>query len=145
MKHIFILLCSIAILTACNKTTIKRDYFEDGTLKSEKTFKKIDGKDILLKEINYHPNGNKYIEGNYKDGLREGKWASWYKDGQLWSEGNFKQDKSDGVRSVYHPNGNLHYKGTFDIGKRVGIWLFYDESGIKINEINYDESPEFRD
>ncbi|MDY0343768.1 MAG: hypothetical protein RBR28_09355 [Lentimicrobium sp.] len=145
MKRIFILLIAITTLAACNKPTIKKDFFEDGTLKSEKTFEKIDGKEVLIKEIRYHPNGKKYIEGNYNEGLREGKWTSWYNDGQLWSEGNFKQDKSDGERTVYHSNGKLHYKGAFDMGKRVGIWLFYDEFGVKINEINYDKTPESKD
>ena len=145
MKRLIIILVAITTLAACNKTNVKTTLFEDGSVKSEKNFKTVDGKEELTKEINFHPNGKKYIEGHYKDGLRDGYWASWYNDGQLWSEGNFKKDKSDGERTVYHPNGTLHYKGTFDMGKRVGVWTFYDEAGVKVNEINYDESTEFRD
>lgn len=145
MKRLITIIVAITTLIACNQTNVKTTLFEDGSVKSEKTYKTVNGQEQITKEISFHPNGKKYIEGHYKDGLRDGYWASWYNDGQLWSEGNFKQDKSDGERSVYHPNGTLHYKGTFNTGKRVGIWTYYDETGVKVNEINYNESPELPD
>ncbi|MDD3743494.1 MAG: hypothetical protein PHX54_07740 [Lentimicrobiaceae bacterium] len=129
------------MLTACNKATTQKEYFNDGTLKSEKTYEEVKGEQTLVHEVSYHSTGEKYMEGSYVNGMREGKWTSWHKDGRLWSEGEFKQDKSHGERKVYYPNGNLHYKGSFDLGKRVGNWIFYDEDGIKINEINYDSIP----
>ena len=145
MHRLLILALSLTLLASCNQTNVKKELFEDGTVKSEKTFKKIDGAEQLVKEVVYHPNGKKYIEGNYKNDKREGYWASWFKDGTLWSEGNFKEGESDGERTVYHPNGKLYYKGTFSMGKRIGKWLFYDENGKKLNEIDYDKLPEFRE
>jgi antitoxin component YwqK of YwqJK toxin-antitoxin module len=93
-------------------------------------------------EVDYHPNGQKYMEGAYKENLREGKWTSWYEDGTLWSEGEFVAGESHGKTSVFHPNGQLHYKGSFNKGQRVGIWTFFDENGIKIKEIDYNDSPD---
>lgn len=125
------------IFISCSKTTVKKEKFEDGKIKSEKTYRKIDGKEKLVKEVKYHHNGQKYIEGGYMDELRNGKWTSWYEDGKIWSEGEFKDGKSHGKRTVYHPNGKKYYEGTFDSGKRTGIWMFYNEAGIKVKEVNY--------
>lgn len=134
--HCFIL--ASLFLVSCSRTSVKKEKYENGTIKSEKTFERIDGKEHLVKEVQYHPNGKKYIEGGYKDDLRDGFWASWYDDGQLWSEGEFRNGKSHGRRTVYHPNGQKYYEGTFDMGKRTGVWVFYNEEGLKIKEVNYD-------
>jgi len=40
--------------------------------------------------IEYHANGNKKSEGNYVNGLKEGKWTEWHENGLKASEGNFK-------------------------------------------------------
>ncbi len=141
MYRLLILALSLTLLASCNNTSIKKDLFEDGSVKSEKTFEKVDGREQLVKEVVYHPNGQKYMEGAYKDNLREGKWTSWYEDGTLWSEGEFVAGESQGKTSVFHPNGQLHYEGSFDNGERVGIWTFSDENGIKIKEIDYDLKP----
>ncbi|GAP42222.1 protein containing MORN repeat variant [Lentimicrobium saccharophilum] len=144
MKQFLFFFAAFLLLTSCNKPYVKKELFEDGSVKSEKTFKKTDGKEELLKEVVFHQNGKKYIEGNYKNGLREGYWASWYDDGTLWSEGEFRDGESHGKRSVFHPNGTLYYEGRFDMGKRVGVWKFYDENGGLVNEIDYDKAPEMR-
>jgi len=129
---------------ACTRTNVKQEKYDNGNLKSEKTYLKKGGKEILIKETTYHPNGKKFIEGEYKDELRDGRWASWYDNGQLWSEGNFVKGESHGRRTVYYQNGKKYYEGNFNMGKRSGIWTFYDENGVKDKEINYDTSPEMQ-
>ncbi len=140
MKQIIPLLLIHALLvSSCNKTSVKTENFEDGTLKSEKTYEKTSEGEQLIKEVTYHPNGKKYMEGSFRDGLREGHWVSWFDNGTLWSEGDFKQGESHGLRSVYYPNGQLYYQGMYEMGKRKGVWLFYDETGEKIKEVDYDK------
>jgi len=145
MKRLLFLLLSTLILVSCNNQTVKKELFEDGSVKTEKTFEKVDGEEKLVKEVVYHSNGKKYIEGNYKNDLREGYWASWFDNGNLWSEGEFKEGESHGKRTVYHSTGKLYYEGNFNMGKRVGIWTFYDEAGNKKNEIDYDKAPEMKE
>lgn len=145
MNRLLIILLSITLLTACNKPVIKKELYDDGTVKSEKTYKKIDHKEQLVKEVVFHPNGKMYIEGNYKNELREGYWASWFQNGNLWSEGEFKAGESHGKRTVYHENGKLYYEGTFDMGKRIGVWTFFDENGVKVNQIDYEKNPDVKE
>ncbi|KAF0199358.1 MAG: MORN variant repeat protein [Bacteroidetes bacterium] len=135
-KLCFFLLASI-LLASCSNTTVKKEKYDDGKIKSEKTYQKINGREQLVKEVKFHHNGQKYVEGGYKNELRNGHWASWYEDGKIWSEGEFRDGKSHGKRTVYHPNGKKYYEGSFDMGKRIGVWLFYDEAGMKVKEINY--------
>ena len=133
---------AVLLMASCNQPNIETELFDDGSVKLEKTFDKIDGKAQLVKEIAYHPNGQKYMEGAFKDELREGKWTSWYDDGTLWSEAEFKAGENQGLFTVYHFNGQLYYKGAYNNGERIGVWIFFDESGNKTKEINYDKAPE---
>ncbi len=137
MQKTLTLLLMMTIFLACGRTTTEKENYDDGKLKTEKTFKTVKGEKELVKEVHYHPNGKKYIEGNYKDNKRDGYWASWYDNGQLWSEGEFKDGLSEGKRTVYHQNGKLYYEGDFIAGERKGIWKFYNETGELINEIDY--------
>jgi antitoxin component YwqK of YwqJK toxin-antitoxin module len=141
MQKLFYFFLALILFVSCSRTSVKKEKFDDGKIKSEKTYQKIDGKDQLIKEVQFHPNGKKYIEGKYKDNLRNGYWASWYKDGKLWSEGEFVKGESHGKRTVYYPNGKKYYEGNFNMGKRTGIWMFYDEQGKKVKEVDFDKEP----
>ncbi|MFH1120755.1 MAG: hypothetical protein V1775_13110 [Bacteroidota bacterium] len=141
MQKLCYFLLALILLASCSRTTVKKEKFEDGKIKSEKTYRKIDGKQQLIKEIQFHSNGQKYMEGNYENELRNGHWVSWYKDGKLWSEGEFVKGESHGKRTVYFSNGKKYYEGYFNMGKRTGIWMFYDEAGQKVKEVNYSAGP----
>lgn len=141
MQRILVLMIAMALFVSCSKTSVEKENYPDGKLKAEKTFKTVNGEKQLIKEVHYHPNGKKYIEGSYKENKRDGYWASWYDNGQLWSEGEFKEGLSEGKRTVFHPNGKLYYEGDFKAGERVGIWKFYDDAGKMINEIDYNKVP----
>lgn len=141
MKRLLIISFAALMILACNRTSIETEKYEDGKIKVEKTYKETKGEKELLKEVHYHPNGQKYIEGNYKDNKREGYWASWFENGQLWSEGEFKNGLSEGKRTVYHENGKIYYEGSFNEGERIGIWRFYNDSGELTSETDYDLIP----
>lgn len=142
MRYLLLLLPLFVLFTSCNRTTIEKENYADGKVRSEKTFKKIDGEKQLIKEVVYHPNGKKYIEGGFKAEKREGYWASWFENGNLWSEGEFKNGESHGKRTVYHQNGKIYYEGNYDMGKRTGIWKYYDENGKLLNETDYSKVPD---
>ncbi len=132
----------LALITACTNTTVEKETYGDGKLKTEKVYEGKGENKTLVKEVHYYNNGKKYIEGNYSNNKRDGYWASWYENGQLWSEGNFIDGLSEGKRTVYHQNGKLYYEGSFVKGERTGIWRFFDEEGKLVNEIDYSKVPE---
>lgn len=137
MQKLLFFLLALVITGACTNTTTEKEKYDDGKLKAEKIYKEIEGEKQLVKEIHYHPNGEKYMEGSYKDNKRDGHWISWYDNGQLWSEGDFSDGISEGNWIVYHKTGKVYYEGTFTGGERTGIWKYYDETGKQINEVDY--------
>lgn len=70
-------------------------------------------KDSLVFTTYYYEGGAKSSEGFLKDGKPEGYWKSFYRNGQLKTEGN-----------------RINY--ALD-----GPWIFYSEEGKKVVEINY--------
>jgi antitoxin component YwqK of YwqJK toxin-antitoxin module len=47
------------------------------------------------KNLCKYENGQKKVEGHYKDGKEDGKWTWWYENGQIQSEANWKDGKID--------------------------------------------------
>ena len=53
----------------------------------------------------FHENGKKRSEGNFKDGKTDGLWTSWYENGQKESEGTYKDGELDGLYTEWYENG----------------------------------------
>ena len=56
--------------------------------------------------ISYHDNGNKYEEGFYKDGRREGECITYYENGEKELVGYFKKGKPTGIWMCWDKDGN---------------------------------------
>lgn len=85
-------------------------YFGDGTIEYEARF--VMGK----KEgttTQYHPNGAKWIEQTYHDGLIDGPSRTWDDQGRLRSEQHFKAGLPSGVWTDYHPDGSIKSQQDF--------------------------------
>jgi len=148
---VLIVLTIMAIISIdCNRKTadpddtgpgrIVTEIYQDSTPKSV-VFYKLDenGKmtEEKVREVNYYPNKQKYVEANYKNGLKDGEWRSYREDGTLWSIHHYKNGKEDGVFKTYHENGKLYIDGAYKEGKERGTWLFYDQNGTVRKRINY--------
>lgn len=92
------------------------------------------GKKVATKEVHYHANGVKSMEGPLQNGLRNGEWKSWYDDGALWSVGSFKNGKREGKGLVFHANGKKFIEGSYLSGERIGKWSWWDEDGNSLTE-----------
>lgn len=131
----------LLILSACKPSIVKEvvQAYPDGSPKIVRFFKEADRNKTLVKEILYHPNHQKYMEGEYKNNKRDGLWTSWYQNGNKWSEGIFKEGLDDGYRYIFHENGKKQIEGNYKDGKKVGVWKFYDDKGNFIKEENFSQ------
>jgi antitoxin component YwqK of YwqJK toxin-antitoxin module len=93
----------------------------------------------LAKKSFYYPDGQLRMEGEYKNGQKNGLWVAYYESGLKWSEGNYKDGVSHGKTITYHENGKKYYEGFYDEGRRVGLWRFWNEEGVLEKEINYED------
>ena len=67
----------------------------------------------------WYENGQKWMEGNYKDGKDDGLWTRWYENGQKKGEGRMKDGKLDGLQIFYNEDGTELYRTTYKDGKKV--------------------------
>jgi antitoxin component YwqK of YwqJK toxin-antitoxin module len=138
MKKLFLFFIAAGIFTACSfkkeEVRVVEEFHKGGQAKIVFVYE-VDGNDsIPVHEIQYHKDGSLLLEGDYKDGLREGEWKSLYPDGTTWSKGYFSKGKRHGKSWVYYPSGELRMKGTYENGKKIGKWITFNEEGIIISE-----------
>ena len=89
------------------------------------------------KVITYYENGNIGYEQNYKDGNLEGLTKTYYESGKLNLELNYKNDLLDGLSKGYYENGQLSAQENYKEGKRNGELVNYDEKGNIILRLIY--------
>ena len=63
--------------------------------------------------------------GQFKDGKKEGPWASYWSNGQLRGKGDYKDGKREGSWISYQSNGRLWKEGGYKEGERDGTWIIY--------------------
>ena len=74
----------------------------------------------------WHENGQKQAEATYKDGAKVGKWAMWYENGQKWKKGTYKNGEPDGLLTEWYENGQKKVETTYKDGKFIKetIWKY---------------------
>jgi antitoxin component YwqK of YwqJK toxin-antitoxin module len=87
--------------------------------------------------VDFWANGQKQSEGQYKDGLRTGRWTFWDANGVKTGETEFLNNDYHGQRVEFHPNGAKKLEQTWVNGKREGVEAFYAEDGRKVSEARY--------
>jgi antitoxin component YwqK of YwqJK toxin-antitoxin module len=77
----------------------------------------------------FYPTGEKFAEGQYKDGKQVGKWTFWHENGKESRSVNFTKGQPDGTWEIFNAEGAVIAKRSYKAGKRDGIWLVYDKAG----------------
>lgn len=142
MKQLIILFIISIFCNSCStREKVITEKFPDGSPKVVEIYEGKNDNKLMVKRIAYYDNKHKRVEGEYKDGKKDGKWTYWYENGRLWSEGYFKNDMSHGLRTTWHENGNKYIEGEFREGLRIGEWKFWSEEGelIKTKDYGYFE------
>ena len=71
------------------------------------------------------------IQGNYKDGKREGSLFWWYESGKKMAEQHYKDGKRDGAGIWWYENGTKKYEEYYKEGLRTGLWVGWYDNGTK--------------
>lgn len=123
-----------------------------------------DGETLQGKYTRFYANGNKALEGSFKEGEREGTFSEYYENGKLSCRKNYENGKlqgnvevfdktgksmqtgafknnrlTDSVKSFF-PSGKLQLAGSFVNGKPDGIIKEYFPSGKLKKEMTYKNS-----
>ena len=85
--------------------------------------------------------GNK--QGSFKDGKKEGSWATYWDNGQLRSKGAYKNGTKDGFCQFYWMYGRIRDEGSFKNGTKHGMWVgYWEKNGSLQYEQNYKNDQE---
>jgi antitoxin component YwqK of YwqJK toxin-antitoxin module len=77
----------------------------------------------------WYPNGRLRQEGNYRYGQAQGQWTYYYPNGQKRMQGNWRFGKAQGSWTYWHENGVRESTGRFLDGEREGSWTYWDTAG----------------
>ncbi|MFC2085557.1 prolyl oligopeptidase family serine peptidase, partial [Bacteroidota bacterium] len=64
-------------------------------------------------------NGQMEFKGNFQNGIREGLFQYWYKNGQKEAEKRYSQNQLHGECTYWSEDGTLEYEITFDHGLNI--------------------------
>jgi antitoxin component YwqK of YwqJK toxin-antitoxin module len=61
----------------------------------------------------YYSNGQLEKEWNYKNGAKHGRQRGWHENGQIHYEHNYKEDHMDGYQQSWHENGAIESENNY--------------------------------
>ena len=101
------------------------------------------GKDGPKRFVEYYENGQVEVEGNRKDGERDGKWVWYDENGKIEAEGSYEDGYKIGKWAYYYEDGQLRSEEYYD-NEYIALrkCVDYDENGkiVKDLEYNLDET-----
>ena len=114
---------------------IKRDYYKNGKIQTEISYKnwKLEWSKL------YYKNGHVEKEYNFKDGQAEGPHKWYHENGKLREEETYKNNKLNGPFKEYYKSGKLKREGSYKNGNNPhGIWKSYHKNGKLESETNWE-------
>jgi hypothetical protein len=108
------LMCVSVCFISCNskeEPLIKKEYYDNGTLRAEYFF--------------------------LDDTIADGKYRTYYRSGNIESEGSYKNYKKDGVQTVYYENGNVSSVGNFVEGIRTDSAKWFYQNGKLMMHVRF--------
>lgn len=89
----------------------------------------------------YYQSGLTEQEGEYLNGLKEGKWISYYEgEGKpIMEDSHYISGELDGPYTSHHQTGKEVIKGTYRKGKQHGNWKWFTAEGILESEVTFED------
>ena len=137
LKSISFLVFLVVLFDSCLNNELKEvvtDKYASGAPKKIEYYRTAGDKKELVKETRFFENGEKYMEGEFRNGLKNGLWTAWFENWKKQSECVFTDGFSNGPIKVWNEDGSKLYEGFYKNSKPDSIWTFYKSCG-KISKI----------
>jgi periplasmic protein TonB len=154
-----VLIASLLFVTQCAFSQITKRYFnnddkEVANPSFARMYKLFDQRDSLLTITAYDLNDNKLSEYNFRSRVEKGSkdtidiyygpFKIWGKDGILWEQGQYYEDKMHGEQIYYYSNGQIQRSTILEHGVfKSGKCFDYDGNEVEYYHTIVDEQPEF--
>ena len=80
-----------------------------------------------------YDDGQKKLNGRYRNGLKNGKWEWWSATGVKDSVGTYKNAIKHGKWTYLYENGQKWKEGTYKDGKKYKNWKYWNKNGKLID------------
>ena len=133
MKKVFLMaLAVVALSLSCTKREVREEKYElSDQLHKKFEVKETDNgsfiKDGYYKE--WYKNGQIFSSGNYKNNMKEGKWEYWYESGKKKLDCSFVRDSLNGEYVSWYENEQMKDKSNYKNGVLVGEEVSWHKNG----------------
>ncbi len=86
----------------------------------------------------FYSNGAIESEINYRDGIRDGEARFYYENGNVKELRNYSNGKVEGFVKIYSETGNLKETFVIENGRREGPTSVFDDNGNYLSDIYYE-------
>lgn len=159
-QSVWFVLVLIVMVSCDDQVTVKKDYFENGTLKSELRYENgmLNGRSIWYLangkpqiEVTYrndtmngllrrwHENGKLMEESWYKDGIQDSVYREYSLKGILIAEGTYVDGELNGEFHRWYENGQIFQEGWFSDGMMDGSWMVFYADGKLAAKADFDK------
>jgi antitoxin component YwqK of YwqJK toxin-antitoxin module len=113
--------------------------YDDGKTRVERQVRKMSDDSIMNHGTftEFYRNGQKFSEGAFKEGVPDGQWSYWHDNGQLSKTVNFTRGQPDGSWEVFRADGTLETRKAYKAGQREGKWVAFFADGKTPNIEQY--------
>lgn len=125
-------------LSACGESGTDEIYNENNTNVVEGIVYDINEKPINGTYKIYYPNGNVKMEVKSKNGKPDGLGRFYDEDGNIVFEGNFKNGLMNGKMLNFYPDGSIHNEINYTNGKPDGLYKTYNQDGTPVVEVFFE-------
>ena len=114
MKKVLILITLLIIVTSCSKPVDYKSLGDrNGLMYNVNSQKPYSGR--AVEYYNFYNSVKK--KGNFEDGLKDGKYILYFKNGQINLKANLKDGEFDGWATWYFENGEIQHVSNYKDGK----------------------------
>lgn len=89
------------------------------------------------KVISYYTNGKVAEEINWKNGIKDGPWKKYYENGTIMMYSAFTENKRTGAFIFNYPDGKPEWNGKYINDKMEGKWIHFKPNGEVETTIEY--------
>ncbi len=136
MKGFYSLILLLQLSTVLEAQVLRNVYHDTDRSKLKEMYYVRDTISNILegKYLSYYLNGNIESEGQFINNETYGAWNFYYESGKLKMKGVVKRNSSDGYWEYFYEQGAKSMEGEISNQKRRGEWKIYYESG-KLKEV----------
>lgn len=130
-RLLFFLIFILLQLSAAAQLFTRKTYHDKENKNIKEIYQVKDTSTNILqgRYISYYLNGNIESKGQFSNNETTGVWEFYYETGNLRMRGILRQNSNYGLWEYFYENGQKSMEGTIDDRKKEGVWKIYYESG----------------